>query len=115
MPRCDVCEGFGWIQNPYNPSAIMDGDGGACPWCSGTGGVDPEPMVEEVIVNKKVQLELVGLDGNAFYLMGAFAKQARSEEWTDEEIQAVLEECRKSDYDHLLRTLMEHCESPEED
>ena len=59
---------------------------------------------------KKVTLSLVGLDGNAFSLMGAFQRQARKEKWTKEEIDVVLEECQKSDYDHLLCTLMEHCQ-----
>jgi hypothetical protein len=51
---------------------------------------------------------LVGLDGNAFALMGAFQRQARQEKWTPDEIQAVLDECMAGDYDHLLRVLMEH-------
>jgi len=59
-------------------------------------------------VNKKVKLRLVGLDGNAFALMGAFRKQARKEKWTPDEIQAVLDECMAGDYNHLLRVLMEH-------
>jgi hypothetical protein len=57
--------------------------------------------------NKKVKLELVGLDGNAFALMGAFQQQARKEKWTPEEIKQVLDECRSGDYSHLLATLME--------
>ena len=36
--------------------------------------------------NKKVKLELVGLDGNAFTLMGAFKRQAERERWAKEEI-----------------------------
>lgn len=62
-----------------------------------------------VKVDKKVYLELGVLDGNAFVLMGAFQKQARREGWTQEEIKKVLDECRKSDYDHLIQTLMAHC------
>lgn len=58
--------------------------------------------------NKKVTLSLVGLDGNAFFLMGAFSRQARREGWTKNEIDAVLNECKSGDYDHLLRTLMDH-------
>jgi hypothetical protein len=69
--------------------------------------------MENLVGGKKVTLELVGLDGNAFYLMGAFQRQARKEDWTKEEIRLVLDECRKKDYNHLLVTLMEHCESPE--
>ncbi len=60
--------------------------------------------------DKKITLSLEGLDGNAFYLMGAFQKQARREGWSQEEINEVLTECKSGDYDHLLCTLMEHCE-----
>ncbi len=62
------------------------------------------------MTTKKVNLELVGLDGNAFSLMGAFRKQARKEKWTPEEIKGVLDECQSGDYNHLLQTLMAHCE-----
>jgi len=52
-------------------------------------------------------LKLVGLDGNAFALMGAFQRQARKEKWTLDEIKMVLDECLSGDYVHLLATLME--------
>ena len=68
-----------------------------------------------MVVNKKVKLNLVGLDGNAFYLMGAFAKAAKVQGWTSAEIDKVLNECQSGDYDHLLRTLIEHTESPEDE
>ena len=67
----------------------------------------------EQVINKKVQLKLVGLDGNAFSLMGVFSHQARREKWTKEEIDKVIEEATKGDYNHLIATLAEHCESPE--
>lgn len=62
-------------------------------------------------IDKKVNLELVGLDGNAFSLMGAFRSQANSEGWSKEEIDFVLTECKSGDYNHLLCTLMNYCES----
>ena len=65
-------------------------------------------------INKKVNLQLVGLDGNAYALMGAFQRQARREKWTPEEIKTVLDECQSGDYDHLLQTLMTVCESTAE-
>ena len=37
--------------------------------------------------NKKVKLKLVGLDGNAFFLMGTFRKQAKKEGWSEKEIE----------------------------
>ena len=66
-------------------------------------------------VDKKVNLELVGLDGNAFSLMGAFQKQARREGWTKEEIESVLDDARSSDYNHLLQVLVSYCETPEDE
>jgi len=62
------------------------------------------------IVDKRVSLNLVGLDGNAFALMGAFSAQARREKWTKDEIDSVLKECTSGDYNHLLAVLTDHCE-----
>lgn len=62
----------------------------------------------------KVKLNLVGLDGNAFALMGAFQRAARQQGYSKEQINAVLDECMSSNYDHLLNTLVENT-VPEED
>lgn len=67
------------------------------------------------IVNKTVNLDLVGTDGNAFAIMGAFRRQARKEHWTPEDIEAVLNEAQSGNYDHLLATIINHCEVKEED
>lgn len=64
---------------------------------------------------KKVKLALLGLDGNAFSLIGAFRRQARREGWTPEEIKVVTDKCMEGDYNHLLCTLMEHCEDPDDE
>ena len=63
-----------------------------------------------MITNKRINLDLIGLDSNAFSLLAAFQKQARREKWTKEEIDAVLKEAKSGDYDHLLMTLDKHCE-----
>lgn len=60
--------------------------------------------------NKKVKMNLVGMDGNAFNLMGQFEKRAKHEKWTSEEIQYVLHQCMSSDYDNLLKTLLKYTE-----
>lgn len=60
-------------------------------------------------INKKVKLRLVGIDGNAYSLMGAFQNQARKEKWTPEEIKTVLDDCMSGDYNHLLAVLSSHC------
>ena len=67
------------------------------------------------LVDKKVKMELVGLDGNAFALLGAFQKNACRQGWSPEEIKKVMDEARSGDYDHLLVTLDSHCESEDED
>lgn len=63
-------------------------------------------------MKKRVKLQLVGLDGNAFNLLGQFKRAAKSQGWSKDEIQEVVDECTSGDYDHLLATLMEVCEDP---
>ncbi len=63
----------------------------------------------------KVKLNLVGLDGNAFSLMGSFSRAAREQGWTKQEINAVLAECQSGDYDHLLQTLISNTEPEDND
>jgi hypothetical protein len=64
-----------------------------------------------LVNGKTVSMKLVGLDGNAFSLMGAFSEKARKQKWNKEEIDIVIKECMSGDYNHLLRTLMEHTKS----
>lgn len=71
--------------------------------------------MSEETETKTVKLTLVGLDGNAFALMGAFSKAARKQGWEKKEIDVVLEKCQSGDYDNLLRTLMEVCEDDEDE
>lgn len=66
------------------------------------------------MISKKVHLNLVGLDGNAFSLMGTFSRQARREGWSKEEIDSILTDCKSGDYNHLLCVLMDHCEMAED-
>lgn len=66
------------------------------------------------MTDKKVKMELVGLDGNAFSIMGAFQNNAKRQGWTKEEIEEVLTKARSGDYDNLLRVMMEYTISPEE-
>jgi len=59
-------------------------------------------------------MQLVGIDGNAFVVMGAFSRNARQQGWTKDEIQAVLDEAKSGDYDHLLATIMDNVEDEKE-
>jgi len=67
------------------------------------------------MARRKITLRLVGLDGNAFFLLGAFRRQAKKEGWTKDEIDKVLKEAQSSDYNHLLATLADHCDPPTND
>lgn len=58
----------------------------------------------------KVKLKLVGLDGNAFNLMGAFSRAAKDQGWTEAEVKEVIDEAMSGDYDHLVATLSNNCQ-----
>jgi len=57
---------------------------------------------------KKIDLELEGLDGNAFALIGAFTRQAKKEGWSKEEIAKVVIEATSGDYNKLLQVLIKY-------
>lgn len=67
------------------------------------------------VIEKSVNLDLVGVNGNAFMIMGVFKIQAKKEGWTAVEIEAVLEEAKSKDYNYLLATIENHCEPKNED
>ena len=62
-------------------------------------------------VTKKIALNLVGLDSNAFAILGAFHVQARREKWTEQEIEQVIAEATTGNYEHLLATIATHCDN----
>ncbi|MDC9721921.1 MAG: hypothetical protein PSN34_04005 [Urechidicola sp.] len=64
--------------------------------------------------NKKVIGDLVGVDGNAFALMGHFQKLARKQGFENKWINSVLDEAMSGDYDHLLQTLTQHMDDSED-
>ena len=49
-----------------------------------------------------VDVNLIGQDGNAFMVLGLCQKAARNE------INQFIDEAKKGDYDHLLRTCMKY-------
>lgn len=67
------------------------------------------------VIEKTVDLELDGVNGNAFMIMGVWRRQAVKEGWSKDEIDAVLDEAKSGDYDHLLATIINHCESKNEE
>jgi len=67
------------------------------------------------VIEKTVNLDLVGVDGNAFMIMAVFRRQAKKEGWSPEEIEQVMNEAKSGDYVHLLATIENHCEPKDED
>ena len=63
-------------------------------------------MMEKI----KVKLNLVGVNGNAFAIMGAFKGAAKEQGWSKERIREVLDEAISSDYDHLLHIILKNVE-----
>ena len=50
------------------------------------------------VIDKTVNLDLVGVNGNAFMIMGVFQRQAKKEGWSTSEIEMVLAEAKSGDY-----------------
>jgi len=57
---------------------------------------------------ERPELRLVGEDGNAFAILGRAGRVARQARWSQEEIDAYINEATAGDYDHLLRTTVEY-------
>jgi len=54
------------------------------------------------------QLNLVGISGNAYVILGAANRAARKAGWSQKKIEEIMEEAQSSDYDHLLQTMMKY-------
>jgi predicted CoA-binding protein len=57
-------------------------------------------------VTKLVKCNLVGVNGNAWVLMGTWQNAAKKQKTPPEEIKAVMDDCMSGDYDHLLQVLI---------
>ena len=62
--------------------------------------------MEKVI--KKPKLKLIGMDGNAFGILGRAQVATVRAKWPDGKWDKVREEATSGDYNHLLRTIAEH-------
>lgn len=53
-------------------------------------------------MEEELKYDLVGVDGNAFNVMGYVTKAMRNERFTKEEIDNYLKDAQSDDYNHLL-------------
>lgn len=59
---------------------------------------------------KKPKLKLVGMDGNAFMVLGLAQRAAEKAKWSKDKWQTVRDEMVNGDYNHLLAVVMENFE-----
>ena len=57
-----------------------------------------------------VTVQLIGQDGNAFYILGAVSKELKKAGVSKEEIDVFMDEAMDGSYDHLLQTVMRYVE-----
>lgn len=63
----------------------------------------------DTTVMEPIECDLIGVDGNAFSLMGHFRQCAKRQGRNKEEIDKVLKEAMGGDYDNLVGTLFRYC------
>jgi hypothetical protein len=61
-------------------------------------------------MTNKPTVKLLGRDGNAYAIIGACVAAAKKAGWTPDKISELKAEMTSGDYNHLLRTAMEHFE-----
>jgi hypothetical protein len=82
---------------------------------SGNAGYFPDIEDPTLAPNgkKKVIVELVGQDGNAFAILGRCSKAMRRAGWGTTEIRVFQDKATAGDYNHLLATVMEYVDEPD--
>ncbi len=55
---------------------------------------------------KKLNLDLEGINGNAYALLSYFKKNARANGWPEKQIKEVIDDATSSNYDHLIQVLL---------
>lgn len=55
-----------------------------------------------------ITVELIGIDSNAFSILGACTRAMRKAHLTQSEIDTFMQEATSSNYDHLLATVCEY-------
>ena len=59
---------------------------------------------------ERPRVKLIGKDGNAFFVLGACSRSAKTAGWNPETIAEIMEDMRSGDYNHLLGVAMREFE-----
>lgn len=62
-----------------------------------------------------IHVDLVGEDGNAFFILSRVQKAMRRAHLPEDEIKTFMKEAKSGDYNNLLRTVVEWVDTDEED
>ena len=74
------------------------------------GSADPNPGEHMEPLYPHIKVELVGEDGNAFFIIGRVRKALRRGGDGEEVVAAFTEEATAGDYDNVIRTAMKYVE-----
>ena len=61
-------------------------------------------MILEKKETKGIEIDLTGPEGNAYFLMGTARKLGRQLCWDEDEIQTLLKQMTRGDYENLVNT-----------
>lgn len=61
------------------------------------------------IVDKTISMQFLAENALQGAIGNAFKQQAITEQWSQEEISAVLSEAESKDFDHFMLTITTHC------
>ena len=61
-------------------------------------------MIVKKQETKGIEIDLTGPQGNAYFLMGTASKLGRQLGWDRDEIEILLRQMRRSDYENLVNT-----------
>ena len=67
-------------------------------------------IIRSLSDRKKPQIQLPGLDGNAFSILGRTREAMRKVGWSKAEIAEFTDKAMAGDYDALIRTVCDYCE-----
>lgn len=65
-----------------------------------------EPDLEGRVRYPSITVELIGQDGNAFFIIGRVRQALRRAGVSKEEVDTFAEEAMSGDYDHVLQTVL---------
>lgn len=72
-------------------------------------------MEKSPVGKRKPVVQLIGMDGNAFSIMGRVTRALRGAGYTKEEIDRYTADATSGDYNHLLAVTMEWVSPEDED